>query len=536
MGVFTKVALALLLCIAAASYIVFAHAADYFAAVLKSAHESEIVVINAVSYRVVEGEVYRDGTLIEGESRLPALRLAYEKVIARHSPILGLAGTDPDALTRAVSALASSSAQLATLQDSPLKARVVEHSLFPLTFLRALADLERARLAFLQSGDARDEAAYDRTLRQALDAYRNDLADFSDAFRTNVPLQTPPYATEYAVLTRADMIAALDQLGQEAHKTAWRERKRSLCVGGLTIFCEASDLALSGPAPASADPGGTDLSTRTLGLFHAAGSIPNTSNPPVMLQNSDCIKDDKAPIFYMSEHAASIEYFLYVGDLRFVRTAEASGTPLYAAFAARGITYAPLQPSSYYECFAAAADAARTEATLATARFAHDAHISQFAQGPEQAALMRLEAKLTARPVRESDALDYLNRARDLSRDALPASTTAMLATLTLSFHDRSADFDEFVASIAAGETLNVKRAAAGINRSNDAGTLLYTRSAFTSLFLSQNPSIVAVPFTFRQNTEPRTTQPFVWLSQLPPSMDPELRQGIIGFREVSQP
>ena len=536
MAAFTKVALPLLLILVAGAYLQRHHAAEYFADALADANEDESVVIQGNEYRVENGRVFRGSNEIRGEARLPALQLAYEKVIAARSPILGLAGTDPASLANAASTLASSSAQLAALQSSPWARAAVGKSLYPLDFLQALAKLEAARQAFLKSGDERDAKTYMSSLTDTLQKYRSNINSFSRSFTTAVPKGAPAYATESRILTRADSLRAIATLQAAANTARSKARMRSLCVAGLTMLCDTRDLSITSHTIASTSESGVDVSLRTRSLLYSAGSIAARGSQAVELTSSDCVNADKAPIFLIDESGSPLERFFFLGDWRFVRTADQSDTTLYAAFAKHGIAYAPTQPTSYYECLEAASDWARVAGALSVAHFSKASPLSQFASGGAQAELRTLEKALASSTVREADAFRYVDLSNELPASSVPASDRARLAAVSLALRDRSAAFDAFVASIAAGEALNVERARSGMLRANDAATLFYTRSAFASLFLSQNPSIVSASLVFQPNDASRASQPFVWLSDLPRSMDPALSMSIARFRELSHP
>ena len=128
--------------------------AVFFSKALNDANVTETVSIGGTSYEVNRGVVTQGGSSASGGKALQAMRLAYQLASARRLPLLGLEGTDHEALARGTEALAQIAEELATVlpeKTKPYEA-AVRGSLYPIQFLRALSAVESARQEFLADG------------------------------------------------------------------------------------------------------------------------------------------------------------------------------------------------------------------------------------------------------------------------------------------------------------------------------------------------------------------------------------------------
>ncbi len=507
------------------------YAASFYATELANARAYERVVIGNSLYVVDHGVVTQSGISVPLWQSYRALSLAYDKVLAERSPILGLPGVEPDKLASAVALLKDQQDQFALSQKHAKEADLVRTSLYPVRFLERAAALEKTRQLFIESGNAADAARYRELLTTTEHAYKNDLKQFRSAFRTLIPASTPSYGTDTYIIDYAGVAEAFAMLEDGIAEMERTLRMRTLCRYGITFACNPNDIKLSETqSPGKEVPTNLSMTHEVTSLYKAAG-FRLSNEPSVTLITSSCIPDDAPATFSFLRYSnASSEYYLaplFTGDILFIRSEQYTSSPFYKYFYDNGIMYVPTDPLTYYECPESVRDFASTRAVLEIVRFAKEHDVSPYLSDSDAGHVRLLRDRLLGTMVDEHDATEYISTLQA----ALPASDETeplhrALDTLSLSLAYKTAGLTELISTIVQFERGNRVIADRGVMFDVNAKNLFYLRSGFGSLFLITSPA-VRNPSTspFRRNIMSESEKPYVQYSEM--TMTPSIRAAL---------
>lgn len=497
------------------------YAVSFFANELANAHTYETVTIGNATYVVDDGLITLDGKSVSGWHAFEALSLAYEKVLAERSPILGLPGVAPEKLLSALSLLKDEQGRLSLSQKDSVNTDLVNTSLYPIQFLKSAASLEQARQTFITTGNATDAVHYRSLLQSTLYTYQRDLQGFRSAFQTVVSSTTPTYGTDTYIIDYSGIERAFTMLEDGSNKMKNALRMRTFCTHGITIACDPGALYL--PEIKNVRQEATvnsPLTQEVIALYKAAG-FPLNNEPSVTLSSSSCIPRNAPPTFSFIRYGTSAadQYLtpLFTGDILFIKSALYGSTPFYQYFEDNGINYVPVDPLTYYECPDASREFASALSVLEIIRFAKKYDVSDYIAASDMETIASLRNRLLGPMVYERDASTYISALRR----ALPstketASLHRMLDELALALWYKTAGLTQLISTIVQFEGGNRLIAGRGVAFDTSARNLFYIRSGFGSLFLITSPS-VANPTTspFRTNTMTKSEKPYVQYSEI---------------------
>lgn len=458
---------------------------------------------------------------------LGAKKLAYAQALAQRNPLLALPGTDLAQLDQDIAELRELKAQLYELNASSTNAALL-HTLYQTDFLIALSGLEHARRAFIASGSSKDQEAYNSAAQKAFAAYHSDAAAFKKAFAAAVPKESGKFATDGDIISRADILLALDRLMEDSSYVAAAFAARVQCTRGAIRSCRANDLeppsiSVTQEATTTAQELAQAKAVRALSAqAHAQPAI--AKGPMLLLPSTQCAKNmgGGAPLFAMYAPASLGDkrgpFPIYVGNLRFDDTHSSSSTA-FARFTAamqQKITYILDSPMLHYSCIKSAHDAGRLFAMQDAYDFAQAQNLSRYATSSQ--ALARLEAleKKDLAVLTERQVEEYLVEARALP---LPAEQESRVREMTLAYIFTSAHFDRNIGEILADEKSNIALVKKGWPIALDVPYMFFIRSSFWALLLADNQSAIpsdAIRKVFPPNTIPMDKQPYIYYSQLP--------------------
>lgn len=455
------------------------HATSAFFRAALYAHEiDETVLVGGTPFRVSRGVIIDNGTPLDPEEEYKVLSLAYEVSLARRSPLLSLEGTDPDRLAKAVTSLSIAADHLADAQISR-RERAAVRPLFPLTFLRSLAELERARQVFVATGSDRAQRIYAARLDASLEARSHDLRSFSKQFRS---IELTDYAVIAGVVTTENASRALVALeeGQDALEAAHAARTR--CLGAHVADCDTDDLRLvrSGLEVLEEDMVDPSIVNEVIDIRSTTRDERFERGYLVKLEKSSCMGDIDAPLYFSlqnvpgSEHLPALEF---VGDIFFTSI---GGADTRGLFENLGVSHLLYTPTSYYTCPESARDLARASAVR---------YVGELKEWPG-----------TTNIIREQDAIRFIDEGlastgqRTKQRDSLLKGYLRM--------RDNSAAFDALVREIAVFAERDLEAADAGLPVSIEPAFFVPVRSAYFVLFLGHNPSSRTPPVDLVQAVE----------------------------------
>jgi hypothetical protein len=489
------------------------HDAAYFSEALERNNIRERVRVDETTYEVRGRVVLNDGVLAEPSISRRAQRLAYEKAVAARTPILALAGTNPQAMSDAIRHLSETAESLAALQSDPELRSAVHDTLYPIDFLSDASALESARQTFLQSGSDADAARYREAAARAVASFRRDLDAFEQSFKKIVPDNAPPYIMVRNQSDYPTVLSIIDELEHGMKANERRLRMRALCFEGLSFACNQNDLRL----PDLDIPDVPPVSQQLLTYVHSKLRRPplsiklaaEISNMP-LLQISDpgCTLAPGEPQLYTVRDASAGKNHSYRNPVmltadRLVDATKQTGIPFFRFFAERGVSYITSSPFVYYECVYNARDVAKLLGMDTVIKAAS----SDTNTSTEHTELAR---SLTQRnvPVTESDTIRYVQQ--ELQNEA-PESIE-----LALAIQNRSAGYDSQILNVSDMERTNAQLYALGLTVGLKAVDLFYTRNALTVFFMTDNPSISGA-HSHLYPLAPSTTQPYVYYLDLDP-------------------
>jgi hypothetical protein len=414
-----------------------------------------------------------------------AAQLLYAQTLAKRSPLLGLAETDPLRLKEAVAGLTRTRGLLADAQTNSTDRAYVESALYPIATLQSLAALEETRQKLLSG--AASERDYELAQASFLRVYRHDLAAHERAFQKIVPLKASPYEAAGIRITRADIETAFSTLTTHIDDLEQSARIRARCLSGQVSLCKSDDLIF----PTVTVPSEESLDAKSLSLAHTLAqdlrSVPviGLSGPLVELAGDSCARSAPGGAWYVLDtNATSSRRASYVGDIRLLRVDDFVSVPFYKTLKEKGFVYAPAAFTLYYQCTDTMRDASRLSLLSRILKLTTSDPWSAHADADTKKILADAEKRLTTDVVREADALQYLAlAAKAASAGHLDTRASDSVLSLTLASQAHSTDFDRFVSSISSIEDTNYTLLKAGLPVDLAAPYLWYARSPLSGLF-----------------------------------------------------
>lgn len=486
---------------------------SFFYNALQPIESSETVAIGEQTYTVTKGAVKSSGP-ITPRSELHALKLAYEKIVARRNPLLALPGVDLPRMRNAIALLATTSLALADIQKTEAEKRLVSRTLFPIEFLNAATETEEARRRFLITGDVEDAVTYRQSLLNTLTTYRANLDTFLRGFSAAVPHTSAHYAVMGRAISRDAILETLNSLRIRALDMQREYAGHVACIAGSLYHCDQSLLQHKSEAIRTASIPMYEQRGSAVGLYKTI-RLEVDAESVVTITSPHCIVRDQAFILYTPQHVEAVgisyERMLAVDDIALISTVQHDSIPFFSFFTKVGVDFIPVIPS-HYTCIGFSQDHATSHAI----RFVRDAasleQFSSYANGIAATNLQLLENSLQHTPSSEEDAKAYLVLAQKLQH--LPPSLQEHIDTLSEILVGGTAGFEEFLFDLASIEYRNVMLIKKGIDVELSAPYLFFVRSGFLDTFLAYTPSVLgasaaaAFPLVADEG-------PYTWLSQL---------------------
>ncbi len=508
----------------------------FYSSALRDAKISEEVTVDSRRYDVVLGKVELSGENISRIRADKSIELAYAKALARRSPFMALAGTDPKQLETAIDALEETKNKLAEVQKNRKDGDLVKSSLYPIEFLRALANLENARLLFLVNGNEDSQKKYQMAQNQAFYAYQDAIGNFKKAFLQAVSPNAKSFATGGTLVDRESIIKTLDTLSSGMRETKSMAEKREKCLSGKTDQCVISDLdfpTVSVPEKQIIPPELISQANNIRSILAKALNNDEIMNGPVVgLSKSRCTADTPgAPLFVLYKGKITEKdpvYYnsLFIGNIRFIDSEKQKQIEFFRYFAEHGVKYVISLPNAYYECPLGGYDTGKILGIHSVIAFAKKSSVSMYASGENKSGLKKLEDSFASPNalVEEKDVVDYILLSQNIVRGgAVPEDVVDEIISISLQFRNLSTKFNNLITEISRIENKNLSLVRREINLSLDVSYLFYVRSGFMSLFLAHNPSATGFHGSFfEQNAIPLEKQPFIFYSSLLKTIDME--------------
>lgn len=499
----------------------------YFSTTLAPFND-ETVSVGIHTFVVRHGVVYDGERAVDGIRAAPALRLAYEKIVARNSPLVALPAVDLTQMEQSIEFLSRTEDILARHQKDLIDSSLVKTGLYPIEFLRTASALERARRTFLESGSESDSAAYRNAQKRTFVTYESNLLSSRNAFLLAVPEDMPPYVTKSVIVSRPSFVTALDTMNTGMLITREIFEQRMQCFSGQISECNSSNLLTPVIDPPSAPQIPSSVAARAkeiVDLFDES-DMQLEKNNPIVLSGSECMGDDVSPALFsfMSApgqelNARTILMPIYLNDITLLRSETFANLPFFEYFKEHDVTYVRSMHFSYYNCPHINKDVSRVYWIRLVRILASDTPISTYATGSAKEQLRALESRLLlSNATKEADAAEYVRLAQNFAENTnVPIDILHRLTELSLSYNNHSAGLEQSLFVIANTGVMNTNISEIGGGSELSLPFLFYVRSGFPLLFLADNPSVSGNGGRlFEKNMLPQNEQPGILYSQLP--------------------
>ena len=462
-----------------------AHAYLFFAKELRNENVSESVRIGNRTYTVDKGVVFSGDARIGGLTALRALRVAYAKTFAGRSPLLGLEGTDPDALRANTTLLKKTTDEIALLQKTNEDAGFIRNALYPFDFLYALSSLESARKHFIASGSESDLRMYMRSFNAVFTSGTQDSKKLLDAFVYETRSNDSPKIVGFSgTITATSSNISLASVPDALTRVKEQATRRSRCLSGITWMCPAlSPLAIpesKTPQLSGTNGGSRNTFEKQIGSILRSVAATTTYDmlfAPVRLERSACLTSLPSPYHVETSIILQKNFNLlrYVDDMYFIPTAGESGPVPRFLRDEYGLRYLKINPMTFYLCPYLIEDISVAHATLQAAALAKN-----YSDIPNSHRTPLLSGVPDSK-----DAVAYIREAIGLTkRESVPADYRREVLSVSLIFTQQSAGLDAVVAQIAYINAHDLTLAKEGLPFDLSAKTLFHTHTAAPSLFL----------------------------------------------------
>ncbi len=457
----------------------------FFVNELRNENVSQVVRIGNRTYAVDRGVVSYDSIQVSGITALRALRVAYAKTLAERSPLLGLEGTDPDALRANTTLLKETMTKISLLQETAEDTKLVKNALYPIDFLYGLASLEEARKQFISSGSELDFDRYVDLFDPVFISGVRDSKKLADAYAYLTSSNRPPQTVSFAgTLSATSTTASLASIPESFARLQKQAHRRSLCLSGITWFCPPLSLprieehGAQPPQPEGGDARPT-FETEIASIFRSAPrtNAYDKSYAPVRLEQSVCLASLPSPYNFEASILLRINFDLlhYLDDMYFIPTAGKSGPVPVFLRDEYGLRYIKINPMTFYLCPHLVEDVSVAQATLRTVTVA-----KKYADIPNSHRAVLLSGVPSLR-----NAIAYIGEAiGGMQNEQLPIEYTHEVVAISSMFAQKSAALDAVVAHIVDITAHDLTVVQKGVPFDLRAKTLFYTHTATPSLFL----------------------------------------------------
>ena len=138
---------------------------------------------DGIEYTITDVEL--DGVSVARQNKL--LRLAYFATVMRIDPLLALPGVDLEVFYAAIGELERSQERIASVYSSEETKDLILTSLYPISFLKSLHDLEQLRRQVIGNPSFSDAEAYQQQFAHTYKLYRETMTAFQYAIEEHIP-------------------------------------------------------------------------------------------------------------------------------------------------------------------------------------------------------------------------------------------------------------------------------------------------------------------------------------------------------------
>ncbi len=364
-------------------------------------------------------------------------RLSYALALVQTSPLMSLAGEDIGALEEATANLRRTLDFYISTKTSA-EEKVLLGRLYPFEFLEAIAQAESARRTFIATQSLHDESTYNASVLKAIEAYEEDLTYFINAFEKSVPEGGRKHIAFEGVVTRLSMLNSLKEMQTGIKKTRDTFLERRECLQGDTKRCNPNELLNSTTTLGVRIMSHENLTPIAREVVSMVDETKERSfSYLVEVEKSRCAYGLPQPHLFGIQVSPTLPPVEFVGDLTVYPEAKFGSNSFAEYLRTRSVAYIPILPANFYQCPNAGSDYGR----IFTALYAAEASSTE----PE----------------------------------------------VVLALKNQSVGISRFIQGMVVFGETDQKTRAAGIETQDTLEYYFLVRSAFPTLFLTFNPSVV---------------------------------------------
>lgn len=448
--------------------------ADYFQNELERLHFSGTVDVRGESYVFTDGRL--QGADLDSAQNYAAMRLAYAAMLARIDPLFGYPAEDTAQLRDAIDDIERSLAKLTDIQEGPRDAAAIR-VLYPIYFMRNVADMEDARRAFINLPSETTYRAYRREQLVALRTGARAADSFSATVQEYVGDEQFRIIVFGGQITNESLLNGSLGISKRFDDLRSNYLSLTLCLRGRTAECPAMRETVSTGIPVPHT--GEENVREIMGLMgEAYGATFEKADVIAGTGKSVCFANLSGPYYmhFTDDTSSSPIRLKYRKDLYFVKTEGSRGGTLQYMADARNITYSRFEPTTYYYCPDIAYDIRTSLGIIRSAQFAREhGHVAQSNRD-----------NLLSDFVYEDDARAYIDDALS-SRDLNPDERRELERISLMIRHGGMLDI--IAREIADVLAVDLRFKDENVPFDLSAKNLFRTHSAFTSLFLALDES-----------------------------------------------
>jgi hypothetical protein len=474
---------------------------EYLSDTLRFYNLYEEIILDDKKFLIQNGSVISpENEKIAENDKLIAMQVASIVAEARFAPLLAVAGTNPKHLKESVNVLEKVTKLLADAQKTKLDKKDVAMVLYPIDFLRALANLEEKRLALLSFPSEVNADAYEQALFQSIDIGLKHSAKFSKSLERfaftedkNI-LRLFSFSKERSfqfyslsgTITDNSLLQAAKTVEVRLKEVKRKADARHICRTKINSHCNPLHLSVKDLYINIDDIVVSDDSKKRVDKIQNffLQKSRKYKNPEEMLrvkvEKSVCARELAGPynfLLLMQTETRESDVVRLLNELHF-RPTDQSG-PALAYLGKQDVNYLIKLPLAYYNCFESQSDLGLITALK---HIFNTATENSFVAVKERDELLEHD-----RFISEVSARKYINVA--LKELEPKDERRRIFEELDLVIKERNADLDKLIYKISEINHIRLQQQYDGLPFDVSAHTLFLTHSAFPSLFLAHSPS-----------------------------------------------
>lgn len=410
----------------------------------------------------------------------------YAIQILRTDPVLSLPGTDIPTLRHDIADLEKVRDGLRIAQTNEDDREMV-NDLFPIAFLRALADTEEQRRRALATGSPTDIHRYFRNAEKTLALRTSERDLFAQAFDALRPEKQFRFPTLGGSISTDSLSATLEEIQNDTTLLGAKLHAQKKCIYVDPDTCDESWHAASIES-AEEIPDAIPQKVRDVEAFRR-DVVPSRPEAPaiIVLRKSTCLGSYTNPQYFALWYKDDF-YYSFVSDIFFTDLAHLDAPYPRHQRENLGLTYAFAIPQTFYQCPDLGKEAGLFHALALTLLFA---------ESHNDIAVAERSHLLASHAIDLTEIHAYLDAIEAEAKEDSP--TREQIADIELALRNENSGIEYVLEGMTRTLSTNLEHVKANIPVDISVRTLFLTHSAFPSLFFAHAPA--RIPDTLRMSS-----------------------------------